>query len=80
MTISVAMLISAVNALTLSPALCAVFLRHQGRRRGPMGWVTTTKCPQPTVSAIWLRGLFLGEGECWRLLAAADSAKFLLLL
>jgi hydrophobe/amphiphile efflux-1 (HAE1) family protein len=38
-TISVAMLISAVNALTLSPALCAVFLRHRGRRRGPMGWV-----------------------------------------
>jgi hydrophobe/amphiphile efflux-1 (HAE1) family protein len=38
-TISVAMLISAVNALSLSPALCAVFLRHQGRRRGPMGWV-----------------------------------------
>jgi multidrug efflux pump len=38
-TISVAMLISAVNALTLSPALCAVFLRHQGTRRGPMAWV-----------------------------------------
>jgi multidrug efflux pump subunit AcrB len=38
-TISVAMLISAVNALTLSPALCAVFLRYQGPRRGPMGWV-----------------------------------------
>ena len=38
-TISVAMLISALNALTLSPALCAVFLRHQGQRRGPMGWV-----------------------------------------
>jgi hydrophobe/amphiphile efflux-1 (HAE1) family protein len=38
-TISVAMLISAVNALTLSPALCAVFLRHQGARRGPMGWI-----------------------------------------
>src|SRR6202020_96966 len=38
-TISVAMLISAINALTLSPALCAVFLRHQGPRRGPMGWV-----------------------------------------
>ena len=33
------MLISAVNALTLSPALCAVFLRHHGQRRGPMGWV-----------------------------------------
>jgi hydrophobe/amphiphile efflux-1 (HAE1) family protein len=38
-TISVAMLISTVNALTLSPALCAVFLRHQGTRRGPMGWI-----------------------------------------
>jgi hydrophobe/amphiphile efflux-1 (HAE1) family protein len=38
-TISVAMLISAVNALTLSPALCAVFLRPTGPKRGPMGWV-----------------------------------------
>src|SRR5262249_31907905 len=38
-TISVAMLISALNALTLSPALCAVLLRHRGARRGPMGWV-----------------------------------------
>jgi hydrophobe/amphiphile efflux-1 (HAE1) family protein len=38
-TISVAMLISAINALTLSPALCAVFLRHGGPRHGPMGWV-----------------------------------------
>src|SRR6516165_10707956 len=33
------MLISALNALTLSPALCAVFLRASGPRRGPMGWV-----------------------------------------
>jgi hydrophobe/amphiphile efflux-1 (HAE1) family protein len=38
-TISVAMMISAVNALTLSPALCAVLLRHRGERRGPMGFV-----------------------------------------
>jgi hydrophobic/amphiphilic exporter-1 (mainly G- bacteria), HAE1 family len=38
-TISVAMLISALNALTVSPALCAVFLRHRGPRGGPMGWV-----------------------------------------
>ncbi|MBC7799199.1 MAG: efflux RND transporter permease subunit, partial [Gemmatimonadaceae bacterium] len=36
-TISVAMLISAINALTLSPALCAVFLRHGGPKRGIMG-------------------------------------------
>ncbi len=38
-TISVAMLISALNALTLSPALCTVFLRHHGARRGPVGWI-----------------------------------------
>ena len=38
-TISVAMLISAINALTLSPALCSVFLRHTGPKRGIMGAV-----------------------------------------
>ncbi|WP_457106798.1 efflux RND transporter permease subunit, partial [Methylobacterium sp. P5_C11] len=36
--VAVAMLISAVNALTLSPALCGVLLRpHHGPRRGIMG-------------------------------------------
>lgn len=38
-TISCAMVISAVNALTLSPALCAVFLRPTGKKRGLMGRV-----------------------------------------
>jgi hydrophobe/amphiphile efflux-1 (HAE1) family protein len=39
-TISIAMLISAVNALTLSPALCALVLRRHGdKKRGPMGRV-----------------------------------------
>src|ERR1700743_429721 len=38
-TISAAMVISALNALTLSPALCGVFLRHTGPRRGIMGRV-----------------------------------------
>ncbi len=38
-TISVSMLISALNALTLSPALCAVFLRRRGPRGGPLGWI-----------------------------------------
>ncbi|PPQ38693.1 hydrophobic/amphiphilic exporter-1, HAE1 family [Rhodoblastus acidophilus] len=33
-TISAAMLISAINALTLSPALCALFLRHEPERHG----------------------------------------------
>jgi hydrophobe/amphiphile efflux-1 (HAE1) family protein len=38
-TISSAMVISALNALTLSPALCAVFLRHTGPRHGVLGRV-----------------------------------------
>jgi hydrophobe/amphiphile efflux-1 (HAE1) family protein len=39
-TVSVAMVISAINALTLSPALCAVFLRpHHGPRRGVLAAV-----------------------------------------
>jgi hydrophobe/amphiphile efflux-1 (HAE1) family protein len=38
--VSVSMLISALNALTLSPALCAVFLRAgHGPKRGPIGYV-----------------------------------------
>jgi hydrophobe/amphiphile efflux-1 (HAE1) family protein len=38
-TISAAMVISAINALTLSPALCSVFLRP-GQPRGLMGRIT----------------------------------------
>jgi multidrug efflux pump len=38
--VAVAMLLSAINALTLSPALCGVLLRgHHGPRRGVMGTV-----------------------------------------
>ncbi len=37
--VSVSMLISAVNALTLSPALCAVLLKHGQTSRGPMRYV-----------------------------------------
>ena len=36
-TISISMLISAINALTLSPALCGVFLRHDGPPKGLLG-------------------------------------------
>ncbi|MCA1392822.1 efflux RND transporter permease subunit [Bradyrhizobium sp. IC3123] len=38
-TISAAMLISALNALTLSPALCALLMRHGRRPRGIIGRV-----------------------------------------
>jgi HAE1 family hydrophobic/amphiphilic exporter-1 len=37
--VSVSMLISAINALTLSPALCAVLLKHGQSSRGPMRYV-----------------------------------------
>ena len=37
-TVGVSMLLSAINALTLSPALCALLLKpHHGPRRGPIG-------------------------------------------
>ena len=39
-TVAVSMLLSAINALTLSPALCSVLLRpHHGPPRGVMGTV-----------------------------------------
>ena len=39
-TVAVAMVLSAINALTLSPALCAILLKpHHGPRRGPIGYI-----------------------------------------
>jgi len=39
-TVAVSMVLSSINALTLSPALSAVLLRaHHGPRRGPIGYV-----------------------------------------
>ncbi|HWT07545.1 MAG TPA: efflux RND transporter permease subunit, partial [Roseomonas sp.] len=46
-TISAAMIISAINALTLSPALCAVFLRPHAHAGGH----------RPGIMGRWLRGL-----------------------
>ncbi len=37
-TISVAVVISSINALTLSPALCASFLKPTQAARGPLAW------------------------------------------
>src|SRR5882762_7597455 len=37
--VSASMIISAINALTLSPALCSVLLKRGGTARGPMGYV-----------------------------------------
>jgi multidrug efflux pump len=39
--VSVSMVISAINALTLSPALCGILLKpHHGPKRGPLGWIS----------------------------------------
>ncbi|WP_395665961.1 efflux RND transporter permease subunit, partial [Methylocella sp.] len=39
-TVAVAMLLSAINALTLSPALCAILLKpSHGPKKGPIGYV-----------------------------------------
>ena len=39
-TVAVSMFLSAINALTLSPALCGVLLKpHHGPRRGIIGWL-----------------------------------------
>ncbi len=39
--VSVSMLFSAINALTLSPALCSILLKpHHGPKRGVMGWIS----------------------------------------
>src|SRR5882757_8837404 len=37
--VSVAMVISAINALSLSPALCSLLLRHRGKPKGVMAWL-----------------------------------------
>ena len=37
--VSVSMVLSAINALSLSPALCSLILRHRGKPRGVMAWM-----------------------------------------
>jgi HAE1 family hydrophobic/amphiphilic exporter-1 len=37
LTIAISVIISAFNALSLSPALCAMLLRPRGEKRGPLG-------------------------------------------
>lgn len=39
LTIAVSVLLSAFNALSLSPALAAIILRPKGQSRGPLAWI-----------------------------------------
>ncbi|HTR84126.1 MAG TPA: efflux RND transporter permease subunit, partial [Reyranella sp.] len=38
--VSVSMILSAINALSLSPALCSLILRHRGKPKGVMAWLS----------------------------------------
>ncbi|WP_424813077.1 efflux RND transporter permease subunit [Roseococcus sp. YIM B11640] len=72
-TVSVSMLFSAINALTLSPALCGILLSaHHGPKKGIMGWVSrgidrvrdgyagaVTKLVRVSVISLGLLGLFM---------------------
>ncbi|WP_294227210.1 efflux RND transporter permease subunit [uncultured Shimia sp.] len=58
LVVSVAMVISAISALTLSPALCALFLRHRpDKDRGMMAWVSR-KIDQGRDGYGWIAAFF----------------------
>ncbi|MDF2617910.1 MAG: bepG [Xanthobacteraceae bacterium] len=64
-TVAVSMLLSAINALTLSPALCAILLKpHHGPRRGPLGalmrGIDRVRDAYGTVVARLVRMAFIG--------------------
>ena len=62
-----AMVISAINALTLSPALCAVFLRHRGQARGVMALVLRgIDCARDGYAAIVRRLVRVAVVVAWR--------------
>ncbi len=87
-TVSVAMVISAINALTLSPALCAVFLRpHHGPRKGVLAAVMrgidkvrdgygniVARLVRLSILSLVLTAVFMG-GVAW--LAGKTPAGFL---
>ncbi|MGI1663116.1 efflux RND transporter permease subunit [Palleronia sp. KMU-117] len=77
--VSVSMVISAINALTLSPALCAILLKpHHGPRRGIMGRISNgidrTRDGYVRVAGAIARRAVLGGAL---LVAAIGSAGYL---
>lgn len=63
--VSFSMIISAINALTLSPALCTLLLtKHSGPKRGPLAWISrridNTRDGYAFVAAIITRRAVLG--------------------
>ena len=88
-TVAVAMFLSAINALILSPALCALFLRpHHGPRRGPIGmlmrgidWVRdgygaiVSRLVRISISAWSFAGSMAGSGHSARSRRPASCRK-----
>ncbi len=75
-TISVAVTISSINALTLSPALCASFLKlPKPAQRGPLAWferiLTTTRNGYGGIVGVMIRRLFVTLPVFVALLAGA---------
>ena len=71
--VSVSMLISALNALTLSPALCAVLLKRGQKSRGPMRYVLGASTVSETAMWRWCVGWCAWRSSaswswrvCWR--------------
>ena len=49
--VSIAMVISALNALTLSPALCSILIKRGGQSRGPLRYVLPASTRRATAMA-----------------------------
>jgi HAE1 family hydrophobic/amphiphilic exporter-1 len=80
-TIAISVLISAFNALTLSPALCALLLRPRRQGSGPLGlffrWFNQT-FQQATEGYVRVSALFIRRtGLAIALLVACGGAAFL---
>jgi HAE1 family hydrophobic/amphiphilic exporter-1 len=58
LTIAFSIAISAFNALTLSPALAAIFLRGEKHKRGLLGWIDSRIVASTLLYGKMLRGIF----------------------
>ena len=59
-TVTVAVVMSAFVSLTLTPVMCAHFLKRQHRRRSAAGWTRCARTPSMPCVRGYDRGLHLG--------------------
>ena len=72
-TVSVAMLLSAINALTLSPALCALLLKRGTGHRGIMGRVS--QCHRHRARRLWPHRRRSGAAKRFSGSCSSDSLR-----